>query len=411
MAYCNHIDFDANLGKPKPMKITLFILLTIPFIVFGQDSPKFVHEKVFQQLCDTIPFEYVRNKMIVEVTINEQRKRFIFDTGATSCISDITQSQMNNSVLDTTFLTDLSGIRKKIFVVNVKQIILGTLTFENVPAAVINIESTGLVKCLNYEGIIGSNLLTNCIVHIDTERKYIILTDNIHKLRLQNAFHTTLTFDNQGSPYVELSLNNKVKFNALFDSGASDFISMSNEVFEKAVKNKLSKILNTGYGIGAIGAFGIEKANHKKRIVCQNVKFGNTEITDFIAEVSNNSQNIIGMELADYGTITIDYINKKFYFVAKQKSQPYKHQKTLGFSFQSESNYYSIGTVWTDTQADKIGLKSGYQILKIDDLDISKRTQLLDCQLLLTKPLNKPNVIVTYKNSKNQIKISKFTEE
>lgn len=393
------------------MKITIFILLTIQFIGFGQDSPKFVQEIVFQQFCDTIPFEYVRNKMIVKVKINDQKKRFIFDTGAISCISDITQSQMNNSVLDTTFLTDLSGIRKRILVVNVKQLILGTLTFENVPTAVINIESTGLVNCLNYDGIIGSNLLTNCIVHIDTERKHIILTDNINKLRLQSAFHSTLTFDNQGSPYVQLSLNDKIKFNALFDSGASDFISMSNEVFGKAFKNNLSKILNRGYGTGAIGAFGIEKADHKKRIVCQNVKFGNAEITDFVAEVSDNSQNIIGMELADYGTVTIDYINKKFYFVANQKSQSYKHQKTLGFSFQPESNHYSIGTVWTGTKADKIGLKSGYQILKLGNLDISKRTQLLDCQLLLTKPLNKPNVIITYKNNKNQIKVSKFTEE
>jgi predicted aspartyl protease len=393
------------------MKITLLILLTIPLIGFGRDSHIFEQEIVFQQFCDTIPFEYIRNKMIVEVKINKQKKRFIFDTGATSCISDITQSQMNNSILDTTFLTDLSGLRQKVFIVSVKQLILGTLTFENVPSAVINIESTGLANCLNYDGIIGSNLLTNCVVYIDTKRKHIILTDNINKLNLQNAFQSTLTLDNQGSPYIQLSLNDKIKFNALFDSGASDFISISDKVVEKILKSNIGKVLNKGYGIGAIGAFGIEKASHKKRVLCNNVKFGKFEITNFVTEVSNQTESIMGMELADYGTITIDYINKLFYFTANQQKQPYKYQKTLGFSFQPESNYYSIATVWTGTQAEKMGLKSGYQILKLNDLDISKRTQTLDCQLLLTRPLSKQKVKLTYKDDKNQIKIVEFTEE
>jgi predicted aspartyl protease len=367
------------------MRKVFFILLTMPLLVFGRDNLKSIKEIAIQEFCDTIPFEYVRNKIIVEVKVNQQNKRFIFDTGAPSCISDEMQSKMNNSILDTTFLTDLSRVRKQMLVVNISQMSLGNLTFENVPTLVINKASTGVMNCLNYDGIIGSNLLINCIVHIDTKRKHIILTNNIKKLTLQNAYYTTLTLDSQGSPYIELSLNNRIKFNALFDSGASDFLSMSNEVFEKSTKNNLSKILNSGYGIGAFGAFGIEKAEHKKRVVCQNVKFGHSEITNFITEVSENSQNTIGMELADYGNITIDFINKIFYFVANNKSQPYSNQKTLGFSIQPELNSYSIGTVWSGTKAEKIGLKSGYQILNINGLDVTKRTPDVDCKIILEK--------------------------
>jgi hypothetical protein len=55
-----------------------------------------------------------------------------------------------------------------------------------------------------------------------------------------------------------------MKFNALFDSGASNFISISHKIYKKTVKNGLNKILNQGYGSSAIGAFGIERANHKK---------------------------------------------------------------------------------------------------------------------------------------------------
>ena len=394
------------------MQRLLFILIIFPLFVFGREKVEFEQEIAFQnQFCDTIPFEYVRNTIIVKVKIDGQKKRFIFDTGATSCISDKIQERMNNTVLDTTFLTDFSGIQKQLFIVNVKELTMGRLSFENLPSAVINTESTGFVNCLDYDGIIGSNLLINCIVHIDADKKYIILTDDINKLKLVSAYQSSLIFDHQNSPYVQLSLNDKIKFNALFDSGAGDFITISNEIYRKIIKNNLGKVLNEGYGIGAIGAFGIEKATHKKRITCRNVKFGNAKIINFIAEVSNNTQSIIGMELADYGTITIDYINKQFYFVAKQQSQQYKHQKTLGFSFQPEPNYYSVGTVWTGTKAEKIGLKNGFQILKLDSLDISKRTLQLDCTLLLTRPLSKEKIKITYKDDKNQIKMAELRQQ
>ncbi len=397
----------AILKLPNLMKITLLLLLTIPLFGLGQDNSTFIS----QHFCDTIPFEYVRNKIIVEVKINEQKKRFIFDTGAPSCISDRMQSQMNNDILDTTFLTDLSGIRKQILVVSVKQLTLGTLFFEYFPSAVINKESTGLANCINYDGIIGSNLLINCIVQIDTKKKQIILTDNINNLNLQNASQSKLTLDNQGSPHIQLNLNNKIKFDALFDSGASDFITISDGVVKKILNSNMGKVLNKGYGIGAIGIFGIEKANFKNRVLCNNVKFGKVKITNFVTEVSNKSENIIGMELADYGTITIDYVNKLFYFAANHPSQQYRYQKTLGFSFQPDSNYYSIATVWTGTKAERMGLKSGYQILKINDLDISKRTQSLDCRLLFTRPLSKQRVKLKYKDDKNKIKKVQLTEE
>lgn len=394
------------------MKFLPILLLTIQFITFGKakynsnQSTKSQH-----QFCDTIPFEYVSNKIIVRVKINGQIKRYIFDTGAISCISEKIQDDMKNSVIDATFLIDQSGIRKHVSIVSVQELSLGELTFENFPAAVINIENTGLVTCLDYDGIIGSNLLNNCIVTIDVDKKYIVLTNDIKKINLVNAYQTNLILDNQNSPYIQLSLNNAIKFNALFDSGASDFVSVPNKFYHKTMKNGISKVLNQGYGVGAIGAFSIEKAHHKKRIIYRNIKFGSNEIIDFVAEVSDKTQSSIGMELADYGTITIDFINKHFYFKAKQQKQVYKHQKTLGFTFEPKANYYMIGTVWTGTYAEKIGLKRGFQILKLDSLDLSERTMELDCKLLLSSPLNKKNIKMTYKDNNDLIKVASLTEE
>jgi Aspartyl protease len=394
------------------MKGLLLFLLSIPLFTFGQDIIDFKQGTILQrQFCDTIPFEYVRNKMIVQVKINGQSKRFIFDTGATLIISDQIQEEMRNPFLGKNLQIDATQRQKQISVVNVKEFNLGNLTFQNIPSVVTEIKSTNFLTCFNYDGFIGSNVLRNCIVQIDVDKKHIILTNNINKLNIQNAYKNNLTLDNQSNPFVELNLNNKIKFTALFDSGADDFITISSKINQKALNKGYSKVLNQGYGIGAVGMHGLGDAENKSRTLCSNIKFGNTEITDFITEVSTKSYNAVGMQLADYGTITIDYINKQFYFEAKKQSQLYKHQKTIGFSFQPEDTYYSIGNVWSGTQSEKIGLKSGFQILKLDDIDISKRTPELDCSLFLSRPLSNGKIKITYKDDKEQIKVAELYEE
>ena len=394
------------------MRRLLSYLLILPVITFGQNKIDFNQGTLIQKnFCDTIPFEYIRNKMIVTVNINNQKKRFIFDTGATLCIADNIQGDMKNPALGTVFQYDASGTKKQVSVVNVSELTLGNLTFQHTPAVVINTKNTSFLTCFNYDGFIGSNMIRNCVTHIDVNKKLIILTDTIDKLRLQNTYQTALTLDNQSGPYIALSLDNSIKFNALFDSGSDEFITLTNQITQKAIRRDIAKVLNEGHGLSFIGLHGISNAESSHRTTFKNVKLGNAEITDFITAVSEKSYNAVGMQLADYGTITIDYPNKQFYLVANQQSQLYRHQKTVGFSLRPDQTTYSIGTVWTNTQADRLGLKTGYQLLKIDDLAISKRTAELDCILFMSRPFAKEKIRITYKDDIGQINVAELFEE
>ncbi len=394
------------------MKKLLLFLLSLPIYIHGQNKIDFNQGKIVQKsFCDTIPFEYVRNKMVVDVKINGQKRKFIIDTGSPLCISKELQEEMNNPILGNKSPTDAYGQKREVSLVTVGDLQLGKLTFQKITSGVIDIKNVSFLNCIEFDGFIGSNLLKDCIVHIDTERKQIILTDNIKNLNLFNVYQSSLILGKQSEPYVQLNLNNKLKFHALFDTGADDFVTLSDRTLKIALEKSTAKTLNQGYGMGGVGLFGAEKADSKKRILCDNIKFGNAQITDFITEFSSKSEDAIGMELADYGTITIDYKNKKFYFKAKQQRQSYLHQKTLGFSFQPEQNYYSIGKVWTGTQAEKLGLKNGFQILKLDSLDISKRTDENDCQIFLSRPLRNKKVKMVYKNDKNQILMAELNQE
>lgn len=394
------------------MKKILILLFILPFAGLGQDNIAFSQGSVVQKnFCDTIPFTLVKSKMIVSVVLNGKSRKFLVDTGATLMISEEIQAEMKNVVLGNNYLIDISNLRKQMPVVLVRSLQLGNLTFRKVPAVVASLKKVPFLNCLDCDGIIGSNLLRNCIVQIDLTQKHLILTDHLKKIDLSNAFETPLRLDGQSSPVIVLKLYENLQFEALFDSGSDDFIGISPSNTEKGINNGNIKILNRGFGAGAIGINGIGAEDVQTRISIANVSFGKITINDFVAIVSAESNDYIGIELCEYGTVTIDYLNKKFYFAAKQLQQVYRNQKTLGFTIQPEANQYTVGVVWTGTEAEKSGLKSGNQILKIGDLDIVKRSPALDCTLLLADIAKQPNVTLTYKNIQAQVKTIRLNEE
>ena len=59
--------------------------------------------------------------------------------------------------------------------------------------------------------------------------------------------------------------------------------------------------------------------------------FGAASITDAIAIQTDKSKNALGMRLAGYCTVTVDYATRHFYFVANAPAQEFKNIKTSGF--------------------------------------------------------------------------------
>jgi len=395
------------------MKPLLILLLAIPLSVYCQDKKDISQVKSLNKnFCDTIPFEYVRNQIIIEVEINNQKKRFLLCIGSFPFISDEIQAEMKNPIIKNEWVKDVFGEKQMTSIVSVKELKLGNQTFLNIPSAVINIKNTSYLRCFNFDGTIGGNLFLNCIVQIDIDKKQILLTDNIDRLELQNAYQTPMKLDFENRSIIELSLGDEIEFEAFFNSGNCDFITLSNKIFKKAFAKNIITFLNEGFESDGSNANDPASSNNEMRTNCSLLKLGPNEIINFIPKFSENSLNEIGMELADYGVITIDYINKNFYFEAKQKNQAYKYRKTLGFSFQPKSDYYSIYQVLSGTRAEQIGLKEGFQVLKLDDLDVSKRTPELDCQLFLTRPSTRNSKLkITYKDDNVQIKIAELFEE
>ena len=57
------------------MNKLIILFLAIPALCFGQAKINFNQGNILQkQFLDTIPFEYVRDKMIVDVLINKKKE-------------------------------------------------------------------------------------------------------------------------------------------------------------------------------------------------------------------------------------------------------------------------------------------------------------------------------------------------
>ncbi len=394
------------------MQKTIFLLIAFSSLAFSQSKIDMNQGEIMQKnYCDTIPFEYVNNKILVNVSINNETKKFIFDTGACQIISDEVQQKMKNPELAISPIYDSNNKKSNQLIVNIKEFKLGHLTFQNIPSAVIDYKNLGVLNCFKIDGLIGSNVLRNSIVKIDTKQKIIIITDRIENLKLKNYYSDEIKLDKQSSPFIKINLDNQVSFDALFDSGSDDFLSISRTDSEKIVKKNGAIKLNVGFGSNSIGINGFDDEKKLTRISVKNLTFGKSTISNFTAISSKTSENVIGMKMSDYGHFTIDYVNKKYYFEGFEEYQNFNLSKTIGFTLMPAENQYNIGIVWSNTQAEKMGLKTGLKILKINDFDLSIRNETTDCSLFFAKLLKSETVKITFIDNEGISKTVNLTQE
>ena len=395
------------------MKHIIIFLFFMPLLCCGQKKIDLNQGTIAQSTFhDTIPFELVRDKIIVAVQIQNQKKRFIFDTGATLMISEEIQAENKYEALETVDQSDAVGTSRKVQLVTMDEFELGKIKFQKIPAVVTNVKAPRFLNCLNYDGFIGSNALRNCIVQINLEDKYLVISNEISKLDIKNTFKTNLHLDKQSGPHIMTKIGEKVEFEGLFDSGSDEFMAISEDTYDKIEKKKLSRLLNNGFGSNTLALHSIEKQQKKQRVSISGVNFGDYVIRDFVSIISSGStENAFGLGLAKYGNITIDYINKDFYFQPLHPIQTFSNKTTLGFIPIPNDEYVHVGIVWTNTNAEKLGLRSGFRILKINDIDFSERSAESDCALFLQQPFKESIMTLKYIDDNNEIKTITLNQE
>ncbi|MDJ1486132.1 retropepsin-like aspartic protease [Cytophagaceae bacterium YF14B1] len=376
----------------------LFLHLFFAFFILALTAQNINKVTIAQrQYCDTIPFEYVNGKIIILVKIAGEDKRFILDTGAPLLISDVLQAKMRNKEVGKIKVKDITGKTNEEQLVAIDHFQIGHLDFQNTIGTVFNKDKSGPLVCYNIDGLIGSSVLNTSCIHIDADKKILILTDNIANLHREQDFRISIKLDAATRPFMSFDFGDNSSLDVLFDSGSSKCLLLSMEGYTQLSKNKKGILLNKGYGSVSSGLYGAGNAGNEFRVLVPALNFGHSTITGVIATASESKKkSSIGLGLADYGSITIDYRNKFFYFGSKSEKQLFKEASFFGFLPQYAENTFKVGVVYENTEASEKGLKPGYRILKLNDYDLSELTMTTVCEALFAYFSGQPKIILTY---------------
>lgn len=111
---------------------------------------------------EEIPFEYYNGEIIIEVEISAKKYHFVFDTGAdlTQIDDDLLHQIAYKSNKVTNTITDANNTKKKSEYITVENIQIGTINFAQTGAFVADLSHfSEMFGCLEFDGIIGSNLM------------------------------------------------------------------------------------------------------------------------------------------------------------------------------------------------------------------------------------------------------------
>ena len=379
----------------------VLLLLLINSLIFGQIN--FNQGSInLIEYYEVIPYQTEIGKIILPVTIKDKTYRFLLDTGAPNLFSPELLKELNVAEGDSINVNDANNQDQKMKFVVVPQLKIGNLIFKNQAGLIYNFEEHNLLSCYKIDGFIGSNLLRNSIIKINSANKTIIITNKIKSLNIDKKPIKMKLVGNQKSPYVELKFVGKNKEKAsdmvLVDTGMDGLYDMSKRAYSIFEKSKIFEALYSATGIGDSGLFGAGNSNEQKLLEIENANLNQQIINNIMVTTTTDDNSRIGLDFLKYGDITLDFLNKKFYFESTKTID--LKEKAPKFNASIQNNKVVVGLVWDERL--KTLMYTGDEFISVDQIDITN-ISLCDFLKLKKEWKNKDKYILKIKNQEGQI--------
>jgi predicted aspartyl protease len=305
----------------------------------------------------TIPYKELKNKVIIQSYINGKPYNFIIDTGAATTITPALYKELNSQVINHVPVSDQSGIVDSLQIVSLKNIQLGDVTFNDIPAMVV--KETMLFDCFKVDGLIGSNMLRNSIVQFASQTHTLTITDKPKSLNLKGRYATKMVTDKiQSNPFLAVEVMNSelhLTDNLLFDSGMDSFYDLSFKAFNEISANRnLLQVEAQAVGSYSLGLHGLSAEEESYRVFAPELKISGYTFKNVTTVTTHGHSSRIGADLFKYGVVTLDYINRKFYFEPYQEEAKDLTEKSWPFIPTVKDGKIVIGLIWDQAWEGKI---------------------------------------------------------
>ena len=363
-----------------------------------------------ENFCDTISIDVEDDLILMPVRIDNKVYRFCLDTGSSQGMV-----YANSNIPDLVPLGNIISRDANNHVDTVQVIQLPPFTL---PTNSSQLTVSGYVASLmprhsisdKYDAIIGFDLFNRGIcAKIDKQRGLLILTDEKKLFRAEEKVGYTLRYKLKWFvPYLYVSPFVRHTDEALFDTGAPLFYTMSRESFDQHLASDLANLhKNLGAGIErqvegraeghlTLGGFGLEKKDEVVFLHLDRLKWGDFAFTD-LHTITTQGASKIGAKLLDFGTVIINPFRKHITFQPFPNEVPSSGEEGLGVvarpspsgeleggsssvrvgnkqfsvAFVPYKGQAVVGLIWEGSPPYKAGMRQGDVILQIDQRPIN----------------------------------------
>lgn len=344
-------------------------------------SPKWTEaikcgEVLGDDFTQSVKVEVVSGLIIIPVSIQGRVYRFLFDSGAPTSISFALQKELGFRTISHGHMVDSEHNRDKIEYVRIERLEIADIPFICQTAFVGDFVSNPAVKCLQIDGIIGSNLMRFCNWKIDYQNSEITFSNQPAKDMLHPVVAIPFRTDNQYDILVDIEVGLSKLRRVEIDYGSNGGLILPSKSFEMLKKNEAFNETFSEKGVSQSGMLGVVH-DMKREVgyldslsVAGKLNFQNIE-------VKSNGFGLIGSKLLSQYVVVIDWDHEQLLF--KHVNGVANEELNFGFHVgEAESGALYVQSVIDASPAYNKGIRPNMKLLKIDALDFVNENNFCD---------------------------------
>lgn len=294
----------------------------------------------------------------------------------------------------------------------ISEIQIGKTKFSKIRVDIIRPIQDLKICGVKIDGCLGSDFFGDKILSIDIKKREIIFTNRLQSLNLEKKYALKIKFIGaQKIPEIPIYFTSKNTGEYVwFDTGSTNYLyRLSSSVFNKMVKDSLitnNDILYAHKNKGS-GLFGPQKDSINYVVLFDSIKICNTDILNSTATTfSSNGKSYLGAPLLQKGIVSIDYINRYFYFIPYSET-PISYEPKHGLFTNYKDNKLYIEFVIPGSMGDLNGIKKGYILKQLNSVvfDSLSICELLNLDLKSEMDKQTTEYLFEYENKKIPITI------
>ena len=313
-----------------------------------------------------VPIEVKSGKLHLSASIQGIERDFIFDTGSPTILARDFADALELKIIGQNTGIDANGAPVTMDVAVVQEIILGEITFRNVPVLIHDYTQVPQGGCFFDGGVLGSELLPGSAWRIDLGQSRLEIAESSEVLGVSaDAASAPLhDFGYPHMPVVDYSVNG---FNdkALFDTGNSGQVALFRQIAEdREVRSAIEPgSISRGRGSEGVSASGMGASVDLQRFTLSGFRIGERALGEVDVLTRGSPPTLIGVGLLDRYVVTLDYPAGQMRWLPR-KSQP-PQVPWQGFSVMLVDGSAKVVQLFQGSPAERAGLRLGDRVLEI----------------------------------------------